>query len=231
MFRSSSARRLCAGLLLWVQLGPALAIPSAAHAADAGKKPLQTGQEFYDQSRFDDAISLLRDLVDHGQLQGDELIKAREILARSYVKKGYPIQAKEMFKAILHQDPAYRPDPIRIPPDETRIFELALKEYDSEQASPTPPIPTPTGTGSPGSTGSEPAAPAPRTTSAAPAPKAIPLKVESEHKKPLLSQWWVWALGAVVVGGGIAAAGGGGGGNTTTPPPSSLPNFPNPPGR
>jgi hypothetical protein len=226
---SSSARRLFAGLLLWAQLAPALATPPVAHAQDAGKKPLQTGQEFYDQSRFDDAISLLRDLVDRGQLTGDELTKAREILARSYVKKGYPIQAKEMFKAILRQNPAYRPDPIRIPPDETRIFELALKEYDAEVATPTP-IPAPASTDG---KGAEPTTPAPPTSSPpSGAPKSIPLKIEPEHKKPLMSQWWVWALGVAVVGGGIAAAGGGGGGETKPPPGADpLGNFPNPPGR
>ena len=45
------------------------------------------------------------------------------------MKKGYPAQAKDMFKAILRTNPDYRPDPIRVPPDETAVFEQALKEY------------------------------------------------------------------------------------------------------
>src|SRR5688572_10066733 len=99
------------GSMLLFQIGT---FPVSALAQSA-QPPVQRGQEYYDQSRFDEAIGLLRDLVDRGALSGDELLRAREILARSYVKKGYPVQAREMFRAILDQNPAYRPDPIRVP--------------------------------------------------------------------------------------------------------------------
>ena len=38
------------------------------------------------------------------------------------------------------------------------------------------------------------------------------------------SNWWKWALGAVVIIGIAAAAGGGGGGGGSSPPPSTPPN-------
>jgi hypothetical protein len=136
--RSGVCALVAAGILASL-FSPAL-VPRAALAqgTTAAKPPVQRGQEYYEQSRFDEAIGLLRDLVDRGALTGDDLIKAREILARSYVKKGYPVQGKEMFKAILRQDPTYRPDPIKVPPDETAVFEQALKESQSEQAQPPP---------------------------------------------------------------------------------------------
>jgi tetratricopeptide (TPR) repeat protein len=174
---------------------------------------VQQGQTYYEQSRFDEAITLLKDLVDRGLLSGEELQKARELLARSYVKKGYPVQAKEMFKAILREDPAWRPDPIRVPPDETAVFEQALKEYQEEKSAAVPPP----GTTAPATGGAAATTPAPVS--------AGQIGLESS-KKPLMKQWWVWALGAVAIGGIAVAAGGGGGDDGGTPAPASLANFP-----
>ena len=116
------------------------AIAPAASFAQ-GPSDVAKGQEYYEQSRFDEAIGLRKDLVDRGALQGDDLQHARELLARSYVKKGYPVQGKEMFKAILRSNPQWRPDPIRVPPDETAVFEQALKEFTTEGAGAPPPGP------------------------------------------------------------------------------------------
>jgi hypothetical protein len=92
---------------------PALGPRSAA--AQTAPTSLRRGQDYYNQSRFDDAILLLKDLVDRGLLSGDDLVKAREVIARSYVKKGYPAKGREMFKAILRDRSDWRPDPIRVP--------------------------------------------------------------------------------------------------------------------
>ncbi len=118
-------------------------VVSYAQTSGTQRPPVQRGQEYYEQSRFDEAITLLRDLVDRDQLSGETLQKARELLARSYVKKGYPVQAKEMFKAILRVTPDWRPDPIKVPPDETAVFDQALKEFQTEQVAPPPPPPPP----------------------------------------------------------------------------------------
>src|SRR6476660_9472332 len=97
-----SAARLRAAivsLVLTAQLASFL-VPALAAAQGGGPSNVQKGQEYYEQSRFDEAISLLKDLVDRGVLAGEDLQHARELLARSYVKKGYPVQGKEMFKGI-----------------------------------------------------------------------------------------------------------------------------------
>jgi tetratricopeptide (TPR) repeat protein len=199
--------------MLCAQLGVAIA-PAAAQQG-----PVQRGQEYYDQSRFDEAIALLRDLVDKGALSGAELLRSREILARAYVKKGYPVQAREMFRAILDQSPAYRPDPIRVPPDEMAVFEQARKEYLESQGKPQA---TPTER-------SEPAVP-PGTPPATPiSPGATPTPMTVKEGGGKKKAWWMWAAGAAVAVGVAAAVGGGGGGGGGTTPPAALPGFPKPP--
>jgi tetratricopeptide (TPR) repeat protein len=198
-------------LMMWIQLGSLAVTPVAAQTTS--KAPVVRGQEYYEQSRFDEAITLLRDLVDRGALSGDDLQKAREILARSYVKKGYPAQAKDMFKAILRTNPDYRPDPIRVPPDETAVFEQALKEYKSEAPAVAQPAHSDTVR----------AAPPPSASKAAETGVVVP--VTTSTKKPFYKQWWVWLAGAAVIGGVAAAAGGGGGGDS----PPDLASFPPPP--
>jgi hypothetical protein len=88
--------------------------------------------QYYDQSRFDEAIGLLRDLVEHQSLDDRSRARALEILARCYAKKGYPVLAKDMFKELLAINPGYRPDPIQVPPDEAALFDRARKEFLAE---------------------------------------------------------------------------------------------------
>ena len=102
---------------------PARSTPTAATVRSA---------QFYDQSRFDEAITLLRDLVDRQALDDRSRARALEILARCYVKKGYPVLAKDMFKELLEINPGYRPDPIQVPPDEAALFDRARKEFLTE---------------------------------------------------------------------------------------------------
>ena len=228
-------------LLLAAQLGTFIA-PTFSFAQAAASN-VAKGQEYYEQSRFDEAIGLLKDLVDRGALQGEDLQHARELLARSYVKKGYPVQGKEMFKAILQANPQWRPDPIRVPPDETAVFEQALKEYTAEQAGGAPPpatggetTPTPGSTATPGSTPPAAQTPPPAAVTPPPAPKSEPTPAaslvggEEGGKKKSSKMVWYIVGGAVLVGGIAAAAAGGGGGKGGSPAPSPLPGFPGPPG-
>jgi len=200
---------ITAAIALCAQLAGLLA-PAVALAESASGQ-LKQGQEYYEQSRFDEVITLLKDLVDHGSLSGIDLLKARELLARSYVKKGYPALGKDTFKDILRSEPSWRPDPIRVPPDETAVFEQALTEFQAESKA--PPV--------------KPSAP-PKVEAAAPAlnPEGAP----PAKKKGLASKWWVWAIGAGVVGGVAAAAAGGGGGGGSHPAAALFPApFPSPP--
>lgn len=224
-------RAVLAGTLL-VAFVSNLLLPAASLAQGGENSNIQRGQEYYEQSRFDEAIGLLKDLVDRGALQGDDLLHARELLARSYVKKGYPVQGKEMFKSILASNPQWRPDPIRVPPDETAVFEQALKEFNGENGGGTPPVPGQGGT-PPASSPPPPASTPPASTPPAAArPTPASTMVPSSGGKSGKSSKKVWYIvgGAVVLGGiAAAAAGGGGGGGGGTPPNNNLPYFPNHP--
>ena len=200
-------------------------LPSVSLAQ--GTSNVQKGQEYYEQSRFDEAIGLLKDLVDRGALQGDDLQHARELLARSYVKKGYPVQGKEMFKAILQNNPQWRPDPIRVPPDEMAVFDQAMKEFTTGVATPTPGSTLPPASSTPATT-PEPANPPPPSRPE-PTPASALVSSGTEGKKSNKKLWYI--IGGVVLVGGIAAAaagGGGGGGGSKAPTP--LAGFPGPPG-
>ena len=125
-----SARRPSSTIAIVVLIAQlATAAAPALSFAQGGTSNVQRGQEYYEQSRFDEAIGLLKDLVDRGALQGDDLQHARELLARSYVKKGYPVQGKEMFKGILADTPvaptSLNPE---VPPELERIILKGLEK-------------------------------------------------------------------------------------------------------
>lgn len=116
-----------------VPASAAATTPSTRTAPATPAKPgVRQGENYYDQTRFDDAISLLRDLVQKGAMKPEAELKAREILARCYVKKGYPALGKDMFRSMLRLNPGYRPNPVQVPPDEAAVFHLALREYQNE---------------------------------------------------------------------------------------------------
>lgn len=214
---SSAWVSLCvAGCHLAVTLTIALPPGEAVAQPPRTTPSVERGQQYYEQARFDEAIGLLKELVERGALGGEDLQKAREILARSYVKRGYPVLAKDMFKAILRQEPAWRPDPIRVPPDETAVFDMALREFENEGGAPPSTQQQPARTDTTAT-----ATPTPQPVS----PAVIAPPVTSEKSSSIFSKWWFWA-GAGGAALAIALAAGGGGDET---PESDLPGFPPPP--
>ena len=119
----------------------ALALPAPSRAADApddsaavsAGPPLQEAHQLYDIARFSDAVDLLTAAIRDGKVTGDDVNRARELLARCLAKANRPLEAKEAFKSILREDATYRPDPLQVPPDELDVFKLALREFQAEQ--------------------------------------------------------------------------------------------------
>jgi hypothetical protein len=101
--------------------------PAAAEAQTGG---VDSAQELYDQGRFADAAAAIRDGIATGRITGSEIVRARELLARCQVKVGDVASARRTFLALLEQDPLYRPDPLRIPPDEMEAYTQARREFD-----------------------------------------------------------------------------------------------------
>lgn len=228
-----SLLRAGAALLLAAQCANAApafaAVAPAKPAAPATKaaakaSPLVTrAQGYYRDARYDEAVGLLAGPVLRKELAGDDLLAARVVLARCYVKKGLNARAKEYFGAVLATNPEWTADTGKLDDEERAIFD-AVKGVPA-------------------------AAPAPV---AAKSPETKPANDKSEKaEKPKLHKpdtgavagaeskpGWLarnkfLAIGLVVAGGvgaGLAAGGGGGGGSSTPPGPSPIPGFPSVPG-
>ena len=227
--------QLVAVLLLAAQVAnvaPALAAPAPAKPAatsTSGSGLVARAQGFYREARYDEAVGLLMGPILRKELAGQELIEARLVLARCYVKKGIMPRAKEHFGAILAVDPAFALDRSRVDADELAVF----NEVKGVPATPPP-----------AATAGKPATPAGK--NAPPAGKTPPATepgqpqlhkpdaaVAGTQKESWLKNNKFLAIG-LVVGGGVAvglAAGGGGGGSSTPPGPTALPGFPSVPGR
>lgn len=106
---------------------------TAPKAVSASAATLQQAQALYDQSDFTGAQTLLRDKLASGVINGAEVRPARELLARSLVRSGNRVEAKEAFKGLIRRFPSYRPNASNVSPDEREVFDLALREVNSEQ--------------------------------------------------------------------------------------------------
>ena len=102
-----------------------------ARAEDPGQQ-LNDALAAYEQSQFDSAIKLATDALKSGQLNAADATRAREIIARAQVKAGRRADGRQVFRDILRVDPGYRPDPVRMPPDEMEVFNQALAAFQTE---------------------------------------------------------------------------------------------------
>jgi hypothetical protein len=105
--------------------GPSVALAQTDDVAAA--------QSLYDQGRFADAANALREGLSSGRIIGAQSVSARELLARCQVKMGDVAAARRTFLTLMRQDPLYRPDALRVPPDEMDVYNAARREFDAEQ--------------------------------------------------------------------------------------------------
>jgi hypothetical protein len=227
--RRRSLLRTTSALLLLSQLAgatPALAATAPAKPAATAAKPaglVPRAQGYYREARYDEAVGLLAGPVMRKELAGQELIEARLVLARCYVKKGIIPRAKEHFAAILAIDPAYTLDKSRVDADELAVF----NEVKGVPAVAAPPAVA----------AGKPATPEGKTPPAPTAAAQPPLhKPETEAAGAQKQSWFsknkYLALG-ILVGTGVAVGVAmGGGGDDTSPPagPATLQPFPQVPG-
>lgn len=222
--RRRSLLRATTLLLLAAQLAnvaPALAAPApAAPAATTAKASglVTRAQGLYREARYDEAIGTLAGPVLRKELAGQDLVEARLVLARCYVKKGIVPRAKEHFAAILAIDPDFTLDRSRVDADELEVFS-EVKGVPASTGKPAPPAAKPATPETP----APPASPEP----AQPTLHKPSTDMPGAQKESWLSRNRYLALG-LLVGGGVAAgfAMGGGGGSSTPPGPPPLPGFP-----
>jgi len=249
---SNGARALLACLMLATQIvtwpSSASAVPTASRTARPTSTPRLTPEqqalEHYRAGRFDLAIEVLESRVENGGLRGAPLLRARELLARSYAGAGRRGDAKGVFKIMLYQDPRYRPDPTSVTADDRAIFAVALSEYASEmQGAPQERVgqPPPATTGNPSSATSRtpagapsgnpspmPVAMPPATTPAAPPatpPPAPERRISAGATPPPMrvsrprgSHGWIWWTAGTALAGTAAALAVSAGNNRTSTP-------------
>lgn len=118
----------CAGMQPlggFTAFGPAVAV--------ADTDDLTAAQTLYDQGKYAEAIQAIRDGLASGRITGGQVVAARELTARCQVKSGDVAGARRTFLTILRSDPQYRPDPLRVPPDEMEAYSSARNEFDAER--------------------------------------------------------------------------------------------------
>ena len=260
--RRSLLRPISALLLVSQLAGAAPALAATAPAKPAATTAATYGlvlraQGYYRDARYDEAVGLLAGPVMRKELAGQELIDARVVLARCYVKKGITPRAKEHFGAILAIDPTYTLSKSQADAEELAVFNEVKASHGTAVPAPavaaagkaappaaaaakgTPPATT-TGKGATTDPTAAKAAPPATTAPAAPSAQAQPPmhKPETEpsggEKKSWLSRNKYLALGLLVGTGvavGVAASGGGSDDGATATGTSALPGFPGvPPG-
>jgi hypothetical protein len=114
--------------------GPPAAMAQPAGGALETKDDVAEAQTLYDQGKFSEGADVIREGLSSGRVFGTRAVRARELLARCQVKMADIAAAKRTFLTMLRQDPLYRPDALRIPPDEVGAFNLALRDFEAEQA-------------------------------------------------------------------------------------------------
>jgi tetratricopeptide (TPR) repeat protein len=118
-------------LLVGLMLIQGLLSPTVYAQSDV----LSKAKEMYDRSQYVSVIDMLVSLAGpNSPLVGSDLLYARELLARTYVKAGRQDLARQMFQNILRDSPGWRPDSVVVPPDELAVFAKALAEYSPDVA-------------------------------------------------------------------------------------------------
>ncbi len=136
MIRGKSIRMGLAVALMSAAVAlPLLTAVMAPQVAHADSAALSAAQSNYDAGKFAAAVTTLKDALSKGGVTGGDIIRAKELLGRSQAKAGDTAGARATFLGLLRQDPQYRLDTLRTPPDEVAVFKQALSEFQSEQLS------------------------------------------------------------------------------------------------
>ncbi len=221
LLRATTALLLATQLLNVAPVLAATAPVKPAATASKNASLIASARTFYEQARYDEAVGLLAGPVLRKEITGQELIEARLLLARCYVKKGILARAKQHFEAILAIDPSFTLDRTKVDADELAVF-------DEVKGVPSPPAP-----GEAAGKGTAPEGKAPATAGSQPQLHKPVVASSGGSGQSWLSRNKYLAIG-LVVGGGVAAgfafSGGNGGGGGNPPGPTTLPGFPAVPG-
>jgi hypothetical protein len=181
-------RKSTSVLLLIVMMASMLALPRASVAADAAQDLKQIEYSYYFRGRYQQAIQALQTYLARIDLTAQDTLRAREVLAASYVLGGAPVMGKEVFLQVIISDPEYAgPDPAVFKLEVVNAYAEARAEYAARMLKTVPATDPALATS--GDSGGEAAQAA---------------------GKPIYKKWWFYAgAAAVALAVGAATAGGG----------------------
>jgi hypothetical protein len=166
----------------------------------------QIEYKYYFRGKYPQAIESLQTYLARVDLTETDALRAREVLAASYVLGGAPVMGKQVFAELIAKNPSYPgPDPAVFKSEVVNEYALARSEYASLTLQNAPP-----------SAGKDSAQqPGDQDRATAVANDAV----ASQGGKPIYKQWWFYAgTAALLLVGGMAVGGGDDGGS---PPPSA----------
>ena len=196
-------RRITSLALLVTLFASTLIAPFSGALAGTPTDDLkQIEYKYYFRGKYQQAIESLQTYLARVDLPKTDAMRAREMLAASYVLGGAPAMGKQMFSEMIAKDPKY-------PGPDSNVFKLevmdeyakARSEYVAMASLKNAPS-----SGKPGKKDDDDESGA-----------AIPSSTIAETSKPIYKKWWFYAGAAALIAGiGVAA---GGGGDDAGPPP------------
>lgn len=155
-----------------------------AHAGTPSDDLKQIEYRYYFRGRYQQAIEALQTYLARIDLAPAETMRAREVLAASYVLGGAPAMGKEVFAQMITVDPAYPgPDPTVFKLEVVNTYAEARAEYAARTLKTVP------------------------ATDQALAADGTP--AGEKEDKPIYKKWWLYAgAAALLVAVGVAAGGG-----------------------
>ena len=197
-------RRFTSTLLIVTIFASAVATPfQAAFAGSASDDLKQIEYKYYFRGKYQQAIESLQVFLARVDLKEPDAMRAREMLAASYVLGGAPAMGKQMFAEMIVRDPAYPgPDPNVFKLEVVDAYALARFEYASVALMNAQP------------SAGEKSDDRDQGAAAVPSDAAI-----AESGKPIYKKWWFYAGAAALLAGvGVAV----GGGSDDNPPPADT---------
>jgi hypothetical protein len=196
----SYTRRITSVLMIVTLFTSTMVVPlQSAFAGTPGEDLKQIEYKYYFRGKYQQAIESLQVYLARVDLEKGDALRAREMLAASYVLGGAPAMGRQMFAEMIAKNPAYPgPDPNVFKLEVVDEYAKARSEYAALALQ-----------NAPSSARSKSSVDADKDQSAT----ATPTDVAATSGKPIYKKWWFYAGAAALLAGiGVAVGGGGDGG-------------------
>jgi hypothetical protein len=123
-------RKSTAAIALVAMMATVVSTSYPAHAGSASDDLKQIEYRYYFRGKYQQTIESLQTFLARVDLAPAETLRAREVLAASYVLGGAPAMGKEVFARIITDDPAYAgPDPSVFKLEVVNAYAEARSDY------------------------------------------------------------------------------------------------------